>query len=175
MKNMVVDEAERQIDDETGEQDDEIGREDDETEEGFGVKSNLTAKQEQALLAVLSHRTLKDAARAAGVSETTLWRYMRDEAFSEALQNARRVAFRQTLVHCQTAADEAVAVLREVMSDRDAPASSRVAASRASLDYYIRAGHVEELQTRVEQLVEHIRVKQEQDELDAALRREEEG
>src|SRR2546429_9717810 len=52
----------------------------------------LSTKQELALQAVISHPTLKEAALAAGISKTTLCRYMQDEAFARRLREARRDA-----------------------------------------------------------------------------------
>jgi len=53
-----------------------------EADEGGG----LSPRQELALQAVLSHPTLKEAAAVAGLSETTLWRYMQDKTFTKRLR-----------------------------------------------------------------------------------------
>ena len=127
----------------------------------------LPAKQEQALQAVISHPTLKEAALASGVSETTLWRYMQDEAFSRRLREARREAVNHAVTRLQRASVDAVAVLHELMLKADAPASARISAARAVIDYSLRAAEIDELKARIDSLEEFIRLKQEQDALAA--------
>lgn len=130
----------------------------------------LPAKQELALRAVISHPTLKEAALAAGVSETTLWRYMQDESFSRRLREARRDAVNHAVIRLQRASSDAVTVLHDLMMKADAPASARITAARTVLDYSIRAIEIDELKGRIDQLEEFIRSKQEEDALDAAAR-----
>lgn len=132
----------------------------------------LPAKQELALRAVLSHPTLKEAALAAGISETTLWRYMQDEEFSKRLREARRDAVSHAVIRLQRASSDAVTVLRDLMMKDDAPASARITAARTVLDYSMRAVEMDELRARIDQLEEFIRAKQEEDALDAAAREE---
>ena len=129
----------------------------------------LSPKQERALQALISHPTIKDAALAAGISETTLWRYMQDEAFSKRIREARREAVGHAVARLQQASSEAVAVLRELMMKEEAPASARISAARTILDYAIRAAEMEELKARISELEEFIRAKQAEDLLDDAL------
>jgi hypothetical protein len=136
---------------------------------------SLPAKQELALQAVISHPTLKEAALAAGVSESTLWRYMQDEQFSRKLREARREAVNHAVIRLQRASGDAVTVLRDLMMKEDAPASARITAARTVLDYSIRVVEMDELRTRVEELEEFIRAKQEEDALDKALAENGEG
>jgi transposase-like protein len=46
-----------------------------------GYGSNLNRKQENAILALLSHRSIEDAAKAAAVGTRTLMRWLKDPAF----------------------------------------------------------------------------------------------
>jgi hypothetical protein len=124
---------------------------------------SLPAKQELALRAVISHPTLKDAAHAAGVSETTLWRYMQDAEFSRRLREARREAVNHAVIRLQRASGDAVTVLGDIMTNDSAPASARITAARAVLDYSMRAVETDELRARIEELEEFVRAKQEED------------
>jgi hypothetical protein len=135
--------------------------------EGAGA---LSAKQELALQAVISHPTLKDAAGAAGVSEATLWRYRQDPEFSRRLREARREAVDHTVLRLQRVSPDAVTVLHDLMMKEDAPAAARITAARTVLDYSIRAVEIDELRRQVEDLAEFVRVKQEQDARDAVLK-----
>lgn len=146
--------------------------ENEETEEPV-VAGSLTLKQERALHALLAQPTRKGAAEAAGVSDTTLWRYLRNDVFREALHQGRRAALSQIVAHLHVGSVEGVAVIREVMLDKDAPPAVRVSAARTCLDFYIRVDQTEELLTHIDNLAEFIRKKQEEGELDAAIRKEE--
>lgn len=133
----------------------------------------LPAKQELALRAVISHPTLKEAALAAGVSETTLWRYMQDDNFKRLLREARRESINHSVIRLQRASSDAVTVLHELMISDKAPASARITAARTILDYSMRAAEIDELVSRVEELEDFIRKKKEEDELDSVLDNEE--
>jgi AcrR family transcriptional regulator len=114
----------------------------------------LTQRKERALEAVLSHLTLKEAARAAGVSEPTLWRYMRDETFTRRLREARAASVTYTSGRLQGASAEAVKILQHLMRREDAPLQPRIAAARAVLEFSFRARVVDELQAEVDRLKE---------------------
>lgn len=77
---------------------------------GHGEK--LTRKQEQAVAALLAEPTLAAAAVRCGVGQTTLWRWLQDQAFNEAYRSARRTVVDGTIATLQQAAGEAVACLR---------------------------------------------------------------
>jgi hypothetical protein len=141
----------------------------DETEvstEGPGEEGALPPKQELALRAVISHPTLKEAALSAGISETTLWRYMQDAEFSRRLREARREAVSHTVTRLQQASSDAVTVLRDLMLKDDAPPAARISAARTVLDYSFRAAEQDELRARIDELEQFILRKQEEDALD---------
>lgn len=56
----------------------------------------LTAKQRRALAALLSEPTVKDAASKAGVSRKTLYRYLSEPAFQDALTGWQHQVLRGT-------------------------------------------------------------------------------
>jgi Helix-turn-helix of insertion element transposase len=80
--------------------------------------NTLTAKQTRAMLALLEHPTLRDAAKAIKVSETTLWRWTQEQEFKAAYMSARREAVKQSIAHLQSATGEAVTCLRDVIKAR---------------------------------------------------------
>lgn len=129
----------------------------------------LSAKQELALQAVISHPSLKEAALAAGISETTLWRYMQDAEFSRRLREARRDAVNQAVTRLQRASSEAVTVLRDLMMKEDAPPAARISAARTILDYSMKAVEQDDLKARIDELEKFILRKQEEDALDRGL------
>src|ERR1044071_8101846 len=98
-------------------------------------KPGLTRKQEIALSSLLSHPTMKEAAQASGISETTLWRWLQVKEFHTAYMKARRESVKQGIARLQNATGEAVSVLQEVMNDKEAPRSVRVTAAKAVIEY----------------------------------------
>ena len=104
---------------------------------GHGEK--LTRKQEQAVAALLSHPTISAAAADAGVSESTLRRWMASDVFAAAYSTARAQLVTDTIGAIQRSATCAVLTLHAIMEDAEAPASARVAAARSVLDLAIQS------------------------------------
>src|SRR5215813_95705 len=99
---------------------------------GHGEK--LNRKQEQAIAALLSYPTIGEAARATGISESTLLRWLQQEEFQTHYRDARREAIGQAIANLQKASSEAVKTLQDVMKDTTAPAPARVSAAKIVLD-----------------------------------------
>ncbi len=112
----------------------------------------LTRNQERALLALLSESTMAAAAEKANVAEVTIWRWLQLPAFQTRYRQARRQVVEGAIAGLQQATTEAVACLRDVMSDRTAPAGSRVSAAKAVLDGAIAGVELVELAARIDAL-----------------------
>ena len=112
----------------------------------------LTPRQERAVIALLEHPTMKEAAAAAKVGETTLWRWLQDKDFHAAYMKVRRESVKQAIARMQQATGEAVTVLQEIMNDRQALVFARVASAKAIIEYSIKAVEVEDLAARVDEL-----------------------
>ena len=116
------------------------------------TRAALGPRQERAIGALLAQPTVAQAADAAGVGEWTLYRWLSDAGFRRAYEDARRRAFREALGRLNGAAREAVEALREVLRDEAARPGERVAASRALLDFGLRATQEIEIEERLAQL-----------------------
>lgn len=81
-----------------------------------------------------------------------MFRFLRDPGFTEAYREARRHSVTAAIARMQSAAAEAVATLEAIMSDAEAPASSRVQAARTVLDMALRACEYEDLEARISAL-----------------------
>jgi AcrR family transcriptional regulator len=111
---------------------------------------NLTPKQELLIAALLSSATIQDAAKAAGVSEATAHRWLRNAAgFDAAYRQSRRAAVGQATARLQQVSGAAVSVLVQVMANKTTPASVRVAAASKVLDFAIKAVELEDLDARL--------------------------
>ena len=118
--------------------------------EGHGEK--YSRKQEQAIVALLNASTIAEAAKQAAIGETTIWRWLQNDEFQEQYRQARRKALDVAISRIQQITGEAVEVLRQVASDADSPASSRVSAAKAILELALKARETEELEERVKRL-----------------------
>jgi len=70
------------------------------------VEPVLSRRHEAVIVALLANPKIKDAAEAAGVSESTLWRLMQREVFQRRYKQAQDEALQSALGSLQGAATE---------------------------------------------------------------------
>ena len=117
----------------------------------------LSDAQQRAIGALLTTRTIKDAAQSARVGRTTLFRWLReDEDFRRCLQAARRNALGQATARLQRMAVNSVDSLQQIIADDKSSTASRVSGIRATLDYAYRAIELEEIEERLTRIEEAI-------------------
>src|SRR3712207_3895809 len=113
------------------------------------IEPKLTAKQEKLIAALLTSATVRTAA-AAGVSEPTVYRWLREDAvFDAAYRAARRNAVQQAISRLQQHSGAAVTILLMIAADLKMPASSRVAAASKVLKLAIKAVELEDIEARL--------------------------
>ena len=117
---------------------------------GHGQK--LGRKKEQAIAALLYQPSIGAAAKAVGVGEKTLFRWLQLDEFKRAYKAARRQVIDQTVAQIQSSMSEAVQTLLDVMSDSAAPPSAKVSAARALLDLGFKVIQIEDLENRIEKI-----------------------
>ncbi len=115
-------------------------------------EDTLTVAQHRAVVALLTEPTLQDAAKAAGVDRSTIYRWLQKPDFQAAYREARRQAVHRATARLQQLTGEAAEVLREVMNDKAQQGAARVGAARLVLDYAARLTEAEDLASRVEAL-----------------------
>jgi hypothetical protein len=115
-----------------------------------GSAEKISAKQERVIPALLSKPTLKEAAEASGVSEVTLWRWLREPAFQSRYREARRDAVEIAVATMQSDCAVAVRTLREIAEDTEAGATARVQAAKAILEQSIEAVQLTDVLERLE-------------------------
>ncbi|NIM99491.1 MAG: helix-turn-helix domain-containing protein [candidate division Zixibacteria bacterium] len=118
----------------------------------IGHGSKYPRKRDQAILSLLTHRSIGEAAKAIGISEATLYRWLQTEEFQQGYQEGRREAVRQAISQLQQLSGKAVGTLGEVMLDQETPPSTRVSAARIVLEMTMKAVEIEDLTSRVEKL-----------------------
>jgi len=97
---------------------------------GHGAK--FGRKKEEAIIALLTHRNVEEAAKAVGLSPKTLFRWMQDLEFDADYRKARRDSFHQAVARLQQASGAAVTTLLKLAVDPNAPAAVKARAA-----YYI--------------------------------------
>jgi hypothetical protein len=107
---------------------------------------------EEAIAALLTSRSVEDAAKTAGIGVQTLMRWMKLPQFDDAYREARRATFGQSIARLQQASSAAVSTLLKIMVDSNSPASVRVRAADSVLDHATKAIEIEDIEHRVAEL-----------------------
>lgn len=114
---------------------------------GHGAK--FGRKKEEAIAALLSNRSIEDAARSINVGYKTLLRWLEIPEFRDAYRKARRQAYGQSIARLQQASTAAATTLLKVMVDPATPASTRVRAAESILTHAAKAIEIEDVEARV--------------------------
>lgn len=118
-------------------------------EQSKDKKLQLTTKQLKAIQTLLAEDTMGKAAKEAGVTRNTLYRWLEDDLFMKELSRCKRLIINQGLMKLQKGTNAAVETLIEVAKDREVPPSARVAASREILNNTFRSLEAEDLEERI--------------------------
>jgi len=116
----------------------------------------LPQKRMDAIVALLTYRSVGEAAQTVGIGETTLYRWLQDPDFQEAYRDAKFEVVQQALSQLQQCCGEAAEVLREIMKDTTVPPYTRVVAARTILETSIRAVEIDILEARIDKLEQYI-------------------
>lgn len=110
----------------------------------------LTRRQEATLLALMSHSTVADAARAAKISESSLWRWLQEPEFQHRHREMRRSVVEHAIAELQTLTSDAVATLRRLLNSGHKPTEARTALG--ILMHATEAVKLVDLAARIEEL-----------------------
>src|SRR5262245_31087838 len=106
------------------------------------------ATDERLLLALACGATVENAARSAGISESTAYRRLRETAFNQRLQQVRADMVQRTAGMLTAAAGEAVKTLLALQKE-SIPHATRLGAARAILELGVRLRETAELAERI--------------------------
>jgi hypothetical protein len=115
----------------------------------------LGRNQKRALAALLSLRSLTEAAKECRLSIKTMQRYLENPAFRAALAEAEGDLIDTAARRLTTLAEPAIRVITVTMANDAVPAGVRLSAAKAVLDYLLRLRelcHVEERLTKLEEV-----------------------
>jgi predicted kinase len=87
----------------------------------------MAKNTQKALAGLLNNSSVKDAALSSGLSEETIYRYLRDEDFRAEYEQAKRQVVENAVSALQQAANEAVETLRRNLTCDNPQAEIRAA------------------------------------------------
>ena len=117
-----------------------------------GNGSKLKPKQEEAIVALMSHQSVEDAAQAIKIGARTLYRWLKEPDFEAAYLKARRDAYKQGIARLQKNVGAAISILFKVMADAATPAAVKVRAVECVLSHSSKAIEIEDVEARVTEL-----------------------
>jgi hypothetical protein len=117
---------------------------------GHGAK--FGRKQEEAIVALLAHRSIEEAARAIDIAPKTLYRWLKEPEFDKGYRAAKGAAFGQAIARLHHLTSAAVSTLGKVMLDPSTPPATKVRAADSILDHTVKAVEIEDIEARVAML-----------------------
>jgi hypothetical protein len=117
---------------------------------GHGAK--FGRKQEEAIAALLSHRSIEDAAQAINVATRTLLRWLQLPEFKAAYREARWEAVSQAVARMQQATGAAGVTILKLMTDQNVPAAVRLRAAECVFGMAFKGKETEDIEARVAEL-----------------------
>lgn len=115
----------------------------------MGENSTLSTRQRRFVASAVVAPTVREAARSAGVGETTAWRYLADPAVRAALVERQDGVLAHVARRLASEMSDALDVLHGVMTDASANDGPRVSAARAVLESGLRLAELVTLAERV--------------------------
>jgi hypothetical protein len=115
-----------------------------------GNGGRRSQREDAVLAALLSEPTIAQAATKAGISESTVLRWLAEPSFRARYREARRQVVEMAVCQLQTATSDAVGTLTRNLTC-GVPASE-IAAAKAVLDFAVKGVELVDLAERVEQL-----------------------
>jgi hypothetical protein len=115
------------------------------------MSGKLGRKQEAAIVALVSNRSIEEAARSCNTPVRTLYRWLKDPDFAAAYRDARNAAYGQSIARLFHLSSPAVSVLGKIMLDPTTSPAAKIRAADCILTHGGKA-QVEDLVARVAEL-----------------------
>jgi phage terminase small subunit len=120
------------------------------------MMQELTSRQRKAIAALLSCRTVAQAAQLSGVSERTLYRWLADDTFRAAVLSAEGETINQATRRLLGLQQAAIDTLGGILQDDSAPAGVRVRAAESVLDLLLRLRDLRDVEDRLARLEQQL-------------------
>lgn len=113
------------------------------------AETALSAKQQRAIVALLSTKSVAEAAEAAKVGERTLWRWLGEPVFRMHLAGAEADMLDAATRRLLQLQDGAIETVQAIMQDAEASAGVRLRAAQAVLDYLLKLRELRNIEQRL--------------------------
>jgi uncharacterized protein (DUF1778 family) len=117
---------------------------------------SLTHKQRQAIAALLSCRTVDEAAASIGVADRTLHRWLNDPVFAAALNEAEGQAISLATRRLVNLTDSAIDTLAAVLDDPSATTTHKLRAANTVLEAMLKLRELRNIEERLAALERQI-------------------
>ena len=96
-------------------------------------------EDEKIIVALMTHRTIREAAESIGITDRTIYARMRNVEFEQAYKCARTDLLRASVAEIGTRVQDALTVISDIMHSEDASAQVRLNAASMLLNYSEKA------------------------------------
>jgi hypothetical protein len=117
-----------------------------------GHGSKFGRKKEEAVAALLTHKSVEDAARSVGLNPNTLLKWLQVPEFRALYLKARREAASQAIARIQQGMGAAAITMLKLMTDPNVPAAVRLRAAEAVVGFGLKGIEVEDIEVRLAEL-----------------------
>ena len=112
----------------------------------------MTHNKEKLLVALLTSRTKKEAAAAAGISDRTMRSYFADKEFCQRYREIFAGVIEDATRQAQALLMPALSTLQTVMEDEAIPAQARITAAKSIIDYSMRLTEQNDIMRQLDEL-----------------------
>ncbi len=112
----------------------------------------MTGKKTKLLAAPLTQPTKERAAQAAGISMTTLKRYLSDTEFQAAYKSALSDLVADASAQARQGMEPALAALRQIVENKGEVAQARISAARSLLEFSLKLTEIADVLQRLDAL-----------------------
>jgi hypothetical protein len=113
--------------------------------------------EHQLIAGLVAGHSVREAAALANMSESTAYARLRKSEFRRLVAEAKAAVVQATVAKLSSAAGELVELLMEVARNKKAPASARVSAMRAGLEFGFRGNSAGNFEDRLAEVEERMR------------------
>ena len=114
----------------------------------------MTPNKEKLLAALLTSRSKKEAAAAAGIAERTMRTYFEDPEFCQRYREAFAGVIEDATRQAQALLMPALSTLQTVMEDEEIPAQARITAAKSIIDYSLKLTEQTDILEQLRELAE---------------------
>jgi hypothetical protein len=114
--------------------------------------TELSSKQRRAIAALLVKPTIASAATDCGVTQITLYRWLREDEFRQALTDAESQAIDVAARRLVQLTEAAISVIVMVLADRSAAPGIRLKAAQVVLENMLRLVEIRSISARLAEL-----------------------